>query len=1243
MAAAPDPDPPRLFFCCGQHGSGSTWLFNLVREICRAERLDFVSCHRESAARLPRDGLGSRLLVVKSHNPMPDLRALIAGSAAPAVITVRDPRDAVVSYMQRFPHSLAIGFDEALEAIEYSAQALLALSRLRDMPVFRYEDGFIGRAATFDRIAALLGTRPTGERRADILAGLAPDAVRRTISSLEAAGAIRGEAVWDPETQWHANHVGDGKVGKFSRLLSLQQQREVIRRTAEFCRRFGYDAAADTTPADTTPADATPVDGAPGVAAAAGLAEPEPATPTRQAGADPGGIGPGSIGPRTIGLCMIARNEAGVIRQCLTSALPLVDYVLVVDTGSADGTQQVIRDFLAEHGVRGAVIDEPWRDFAYNRSFALARLRAVADIDYAMIIDADDLVVTDAGFDPLAFKTLMRHDLYDVEIRHGGVAFCRPQICRNRLAFTFRGVLHEFLEPPPGELSRTTAHGLRIQTGRSGARNQNPRKYQDDAALLERARATEPDPFLVARYTFYLAQSYRDCGERERALENYLRRAGLGYWSEEIFVSLLEAGNLMAALNRPFDEVVATYERASRTAPARAEALHAASLYCRTQGRNVEGREFARRGLGLTPPVGGLFVQTWVYDYGILDEFAINAYWSGAYRESLAASLKLLAGEKLPAAMIKRVADNASFAAERLPRDTPPELGPFGAESLTDQHRLVPPRALHTRLERPPRVLVAILAKQKAAALPLYLDCIEALDYPTSAIVLHIRTNNNTDDTERILRDWVARVGHRYAAVEFDATDVAEPVQQFGVHEWNATRFRVLGRIRGFSLHRARACGCAFYFVADVDNFIRPCTLRELVALDLPIVAPLLRSIAPGRFYANFHADIDANGYHKACDQYDWILHRWIRGVQEVPVVHCTYLVRTDVPGLSYEDATGRHEYVVFCDSARRAGVPQYIDNRQVYGYVSFADGAMHVAGGIAQARALLDADLRARMAATAGADADAAAVPERGANAARRDGSAPAAAASPPATGEPPMAIDVINLDRSPDRFAGFISRNAHLRGARRFRAVDGRQVARADLARQGLLRGAPAYSPGAIGNFLSHTALWQAAVRTGEVVTVAEDDAVVARDFEACAGSLLASAGADWDVVFWGWNFDAYLWVDLLPGISPAVVQTFQDRMRNGIAGFQDQRLPRRLVRLLHQFGTACYSVTPNGARRMLEFCLPLRPMLTSWRGFDVKVENRSLDCMLNGIIPDLNAFVCIPPLVVVENRHEDSLSRQ
>ena len=252
---------------------------------------------------------------------------------------------------------------------------------------------------------------------------------------------------------------------------------------------------------------------------------------------------------KTIGLCMIVKNEAHIIRRCLESALPLIDYVLIVDTGSSDGTQQVIRDFLHEKTLPGQVIEEPWRDFAYNRSFALQKLRECPHIDYGLMIDADTVIDYDAGFNADGFKQDLRHDLYDVTIRRGGISYALPLLFSNRLGFTYKGVLHEYLVAPPN-CSRATALGFSNRQYPDGARSRNPRKYQDDAAVLEQALLTETDPFLIARYTFYLAQSYKDAGENERALQSYLRRTQLGFWQEEVFISLYRAAQTMEALGR---------------------------------------------------------------------------------------------------------------------------------------------------------------------------------------------------------------------------------------------------------------------------------------------------------------------------------------------------------------------------------------------------------------------------------------------------------------------------------------------------------------------------------------------------------------------------------------------------------------------------------------------------------------------------------------------------------------------
>ena len=367
-------------------------------------------------------------------------------------------------------------------------------------------------------------------------------------------------------------------------------------------------------------------------------------------------------GAATIGLCMIVKNERAVILRCLDSVRPLLDAVVIEDTGSTDGTQDLIRDWLARNGLPGEVYDRPWQDFASNRSSALARLRQRTEIDYALIIDADDVLEISPGFDVAAFKRGLDRDLYHFDIRLGTVTYGRPQMCRNAMPFRYRGVLHEFLEGPPDGCTSATATGLTIVCGREGARSQDARKYHRDAATLEAALATETDPFMRARYTYYLGQSLRDAGEPARAIECYLQRAEMGFWDEEIFVSLLGAARLQAALEQPTDTVLATFDRATAVCPHRAEALHGASRACRLASRYAAGAAYAERGLALPRPEGGLFVEGWIHDYGLLDELAINAYWAGRYRQSLEASEQILAEARIPEDERRRIEDNANFA-----------------------------------------------------------------------------------------------------------------------------------------------------------------------------------------------------------------------------------------------------------------------------------------------------------------------------------------------------------------------------------------------------------------------------------------------------------------------------------------------------------------------------------------------------------------------------------------------------
>ena len=59
-------------------------------------------------------------------------------------------------------------------------------------------------------------------------------------------------------------------------------------------------------------------------------------------------------------------------------------------------------------------------------------------------------------------------------------------------------------------------------------------------------------------------------------------------------------------------------------------------------------------------------MEPWIYDYGLLDELAVNAYWSGAYRECLDACGRILRDGKCPEAQRPRIEANAAFARQKL-------------------------------------------------------------------------------------------------------------------------------------------------------------------------------------------------------------------------------------------------------------------------------------------------------------------------------------------------------------------------------------------------------------------------------------------------------------------------------------------------------------------------------------------------------------------------------------------------
>jgi GR25 family glycosyltransferase involved in LPS biosynthesis len=245
---------------------------------------------------------------------------------------------------------------------------------------------------------------------------------------------------------------------------------------------------------------------------------------------------------------------------------------------------------------------------------------------------------------------------------------------------------------------------------------------------------------------------------------------------------------------------------------------------------------------------------------------------------------------------------------------------------------------------------------------------------------------------------------------------------------------------------------------------------------------------------------------------------------------------------------------------------------------------------------------------------------------------------------------IHLINLDRSPERLAEFCRVNSNLNTTIfHFPAIDGRTLDIETLARQGLVTrdivSPQMFSVGALGCAMSNIALWDKAIADREFLTVCEDDAILNDRFIPCAEEVLKTLPADWDMIYWGFNFDMFLSFEMLPGVSHATTMFDQGRMRTNAENFQRKAITPQAFKLLWAFGTCCYSISPKGANALKQKILPLAPRVTPFpegaRAYPYSPSWRhvGVDNAINAVHRQIKSFVCFPPLVITQNEAENS----
>ena len=267
-------------------------------------------------------------------------------------------------------------------------------------------------------------------------------------------------------------------------------------------------------------------------------------------------------------LNMIVKNESKNILRCLRSVKSTIDCWAITDTGSTDGTQELILDFFRSRNIPGYLYRHTFVDFSNARNQALANAEdSNLEFDYHLLVDADmvwtgHLETTDLTAYSYA---LMQKD------KPSGAEYFNIRLVKRGIGATYVGVTHEYIDI--GNCPVPALHGGMFIDFADGANR--PGKFERDIKLL--IAEVEKGPY-GARSLFYLAQSYRDDGQLERAAECYRARLLMGNtWEEERWYAQLMYARLQHQLGNDPDGLLT--KMAHETRPWRREPLQDLARY----------------------------------------------------------------------------------------------------------------------------------------------------------------------------------------------------------------------------------------------------------------------------------------------------------------------------------------------------------------------------------------------------------------------------------------------------------------------------------------------------------------------------------------------------------------------------------------------------------------------------------------------------------------------------------------
>ena len=321
----------------------------------------------------------------------------------------------------------------------------------------------------------------------------------------------------------------------------------------------------------------------------------------------------------TLCLAMVVDKHTAHLEETLESVKELIDYVSIVDQGSPQGTQELVKTFLEKNGIRGKIesdlkgVDETIDPDSAALLIAKKRLTDEGfslDHTFLLTLKANQILNQQPSFR----KELLKSDAYLVREKSSEFSSYQIHLLRASLPWKKKGgTLYGYWTHARGPFE--TAAVLRDWTI-NDRHETHPEEIEKDLKLVAEALKEEPDN---EHLLFYLARLNQLQHHYEKAIQVYQDRIAFGGNPEEVWCSKQMMGECYEALGQ-WERALPSYMEAFQHNINRAEPLYRLARYYRSKGHTGLAHLFAKRAATiLYPSEQNLFINDPVYDY-LIDE-----------------------------------------------------------------------------------------------------------------------------------------------------------------------------------------------------------------------------------------------------------------------------------------------------------------------------------------------------------------------------------------------------------------------------------------------------------------------------------------------------------------------------------------------------------------------------------------------------------------------------------------------